>query len=117
MRKAFAAGTSLNLFSDEFRCPLPAETTARAIWETFGVEAGIIHLCGSEKLSRYEIGELLASNHPDLNPKITRGTLRDYKGSPRPADTSMNCAKIQSELSFQLPKFSDWVRQQPLASI
>ena len=93
-----------------------AESTARAIWETIG-EPGIFHLCGSEKLSRAEIGELLAANHPDLNPKIIRGSLRDYKGSPRSPDTSMNCAKIQAKLSFQLPKFSDWVRSQPPGSL
>jgi dTDP-4-dehydrorhamnose reductase len=116
MRAAFTAGRTLNLFEDEFRCPLPAEFTARALWEILG-ETGIFHLCGPEKLSRYEIGELIVSNHPALKPKLLRGSLRDYKGSPRPPDTSMNCAKIQSKLSFALPRFSDWVRAQPLASI
>lgn len=116
MRAAFRAGRTLSLFEDEFRCPIPAEVTARAIWEVVG-EPGIFHLCGAERLSRYEIGQLLGSNHPELNPQITRGTLRDYKGSPRSPDTSMNCAKIQSKLSFPLPKFSDWVRDQPIGSI
>jgi dTDP-4-dehydrorhamnose reductase len=116
MRAAFKAGRTLNLFEDEFRCPIPAEVTARAIWEIVG-ESGIFHLCGAETLSRYQIGELLAANHPELNPKIERGTLRDYKGSPRSPDTSMDCSKIQAKLSFRLPKFSDWVRAQPLGSI
>lgn len=116
MRAAFKAGRTLSLFEDEFRCPIPAEFTARASWEIVG-EPGIFHLCGGERLSRYEIGQLLASNHPELNPKIERGTLRDYKGSPRSPDTSMNCAKIQSKLSFQLPKFSDWARAQPMGSL
>ncbi len=116
IRAAFKAGRALNLFEDEFRCPIPAEVTARAIWEIVG-ESGIFHLCGAEKLSRYQIGELLAANHPELNPKIERGSLRNYKGSPRSPDTSMNCSKIQAKLSFQLPKFSDWVRQQPSGSI
>jgi dTDP-4-dehydrorhamnose reductase len=116
MRAAFKAGRTLNLFEDEFRCPIPAEVTSRAIWEIVG-ERGIFHLCGVEKLSRYQIGELLAANHPELNAKIERGTLRDYKGSPRSPDTSMDCSKIQARLSFQLPRFSDWVRQQPLGSL
>ena len=116
MRKAFEAGKTLNLFEDEFRCPIPAEVTARAIWEIVG-QPGIFHLCGAERLSRYEIGKLIAENRRDLNPKIARGTLRDYKGSPRSPDTSMDCSKIQAKLSFQLPKFSDWVRQQPLGTL
>jgi dTDP-4-dehydrorhamnose reductase len=116
MRAAFATGRTLSLFEDEFRCPIPAEITARAIWEIVG-ESGIFHLCGAERLSRYEIGELVAANHPELNPKITRGRLRDYQGSPRPPDTSMDCSKIQAKLSFQLPRFSDWARQQPLGSL
>jgi dTDP-4-dehydrorhamnose reductase len=116
MRAAFKAGRTLNLFEDEFRCPIPAEFTARAIWEIVG-ESGIFHLCGAERLSRYEIGELVAANRPELNPKIVRGTLRDYKGSPRSPDTSMDCSKIQAKLSFQLPKFSDWARAQSLGSL
>jgi dTDP-4-dehydrorhamnose reductase len=116
MRGAFKAGRVLSLFEDEFRCPIPAKVTARAIWEIVG-ENGIFHLCGSERLSRYEIGELIASNHPELNPKITRGTLRDYQGSPRAPDTSMDCSKIQGKLSFELPKFSQWVCQQAAGSL
>ena len=116
MRLAFEAGRVMNLFSDEFRCPIPAEYTVRAIWEIAG-SPGLYHLCGSEKLSRAQIGELLAAHHADLNPMIVRGSLRDYKGSPRPPDTSMKCAKIQSKLSFQLPKFSDWLRAQPPGSL
>jgi dTDP-4-dehydrorhamnose reductase len=116
MRAAFHTGRALNLFDDEFRCPIPAQVTARAIWEIVG-ESGIFHLCGAERLSRYQIGELVAANHPELNPKIARGTLRDYEGSPRSPDTSMDCSKIQAKLSFQLPRFSDWVRQQPMGSL
>src|SRR5438045_2444674 len=33
MRRAWLAGRTLRLFTDEFRCPMPAVATARAIWE------------------------------------------------------------------------------------
>jgi len=33
MRRAWQAGKTLKLFVDEFRCPMPAIITARAIWE------------------------------------------------------------------------------------
>lgn len=107
MRSAFAAGRELNLFVDEFRCPIPAETTARALWELADKKAaGIFHLCGTERLSRFEIGQLVAARYPDLYPKLNPGSLRDYKGSPRSPDTSMRTDKIQSLLSFPLPPFS-----------
>ena len=116
MRAAFQAGRELTLFEDEFRCPIPAGVTARAIWEIAG-QPGLFHLCGSERLSRFQIGELIAANLSKLNPKLIRGSLRDYKGSPRSPDTSMNCSKIQKLLSFPLPRFSDWVNSQPPGSL
>src|SRR5690349_11780358 len=33
LRKAWQAGKALTLFTDEFRCPLSAAVTARAVWE------------------------------------------------------------------------------------
>lgn len=107
MRAAFASGRELSLFADEFRCPIPAELTARALWEISGRSSGIYHLCGTERLSRFEIGQLIAKCHPDLNPKLKPGTLRDYRGSPRSPDTSMRTDKIQALLSFKLPRFSE----------
>jgi len=72
---------------------------------------GTFHLCGAEKLSRYEIGRLLAEKHPELQPKIVAGSRKDYTGPPRPADTSLNCSKVQQILSFPLPRFSDSLKQ------
>lgn len=114
MQKAWRAGKVLNLFVDEFRSPMAAEVTARAVWELATKKAvGIFHLCGSERLSRFQIGELLATRHPELNPQIVPGSRKDYNGPPRPPDTSLNCAKIQALLSFPLPKFSEWLRAHP----
>jgi dTDP-4-dehydrorhamnose reductase len=107
LRAAFAAGRELSLFVDEFRCPIPAEATARALWEIAGRATGIFHLCGTETLSRFEIGKLVAARFPELNPKLKPGPLKDYKGPPRAPDTSMRVAKIQKLLSFELPRFSE----------
>lgn len=114
MRLAWAAGKTLDLFTDEFRCPIPAAVTARAVWELINKQAtGTFHLGGAEKLSRFEIGQLLASRCPDLNPQLSPSSLRDYQGPPRTPDVSMDCAKIQRELSFPLPKFSEWLAANP----
>ena len=110
MKNAWRAGKALNLFVDEFRCPAAAPVVARAVWELLAKDAiGTFHLCGAEKLSRYRIGELLAGKHPELQPKIVEGSRKDYQGPPRPADTSLNCEKVQPCLSFPLPKFSEWL--------
>lgn len=113
---SWKAGKTLNLFDDEYRCPLHATVTARAIWQIARVNAtGLYHLAGSERLSRWEIGQLLAVRHPELNPKIHRGLLKDYEGPPRSPDTSLICAKLQALLPFTLPGFSEWLRENPQA--
>lgn len=100
-------GNTMSLFEDEFRCPIPAFATARAIWELIDAGAsGIFHVAGSEKLSRWQIGELLIDKYPEFWKQISRGSLKDYNGACRSPDTSLNCAKSQALLSFRLPSFS-----------
>lgn len=112
IRNAWRQGKTLNLFVDEFRCPMGAPVVAKAVWELCARRAtGTFHLCGAEKLSRCAIGELLAQRHPELQPKIKPGTRKDYQGPPRPADTSLNCNKVQQLLSFNLPRFPEWLKQ------
>ena len=110
MRMAWQAGRAVNLFTDEFRCPIPAAVTARVVWELVAKKVmGTFHLGGAEKLSRYEIGKMLAARCPELKPQIISGSLKEYRGAPRPPDVSLNCAKAQATLSFPLPKFSEWL--------
>jgi len=110
MRSAVQRGEALNLFTDEFRCPIPAEVTARAIWELAAQnKPGLYHLAGNERLSRWEIGQLLAEYWAPLKVKMDPASIRDFRGLPRSPDTSFNCAKIQKLLSFPLPKFSEWI--------
>lgn len=110
MRRAWQEGNTLNLFTDEFRSPIPAVVTALAVWELAAQnKPGLYHLAGSEKLSRWKIGELLAQRCPHLNPKIHPASLKDYQGAPRSPDTSLNCSKLQNLLGFPLPAFSKWL--------
>ena len=114
MRLAWQAGQTLKLFADEFRCPIPAIVTAQAIWELVNREAtGLYHLAGAERLSRLQIAQLIAARWPRLNPKIESVSRKEYHGAPRPADTSLNCAKAQTLLSFPLPDLTAWLRGHP----
>ncbi|MFZ1555167.1 MAG: NAD(P)-dependent oxidoreductase, partial [Nitrospira sp.] len=110
MLRTAAKGAKLTLFTDEFRCPIPAGALARALWE-FAAQprAGLYHLGGSERLSRWEIGELLARRYPELRPWIQPGSVADYHGPPRPPDLSMRSDKMQALLSFRLPGFRHWL--------
>ena len=114
LRMAIEAGNTLNLFTDEFRCPIAASVMARAVWELVEKQAtGLFHLAGRERLSRYEIGMLLAKRWPLLSPKIVAASLKTYVGAPRCPDASMNCANAQKLLSFPLPRFSEWLSANP----
>jgi dTDP-4-dehydrorhamnose reductase len=114
LRKAWEAGKTLTLFTDEFRCPICAGVTARAVWELAQLnQPGLYHLAGNQRLSRWQIGELLAARWPQLHPKIVPGAAADYPGAPRALDTSLNCEKIQRLLSFPLPGLSAWLDAHP----
>ncbi len=114
MRLAWQANQTLRLFTDEFRCPIPAAVTARAIWDLVrGAHQGLYHVSGAERLSRWEIGRLLAARWPHVNPKLEPGSIRNFEGLPRQPDLSLNCAKAEKVLTFSLPRFTDWLTAHP----
>ena len=114
IRRAWQAGQTPRLFTDEFRSPIPAEVTGRAIWELAAQPSpGLYHVAGSERLSRWQIGQLLAARWPQLHPRIEPASLKEYSGAPRAADTSLNCAKARPLLSFRLPGLTEWLAAHP----
>jgi dTDP-4-dehydrorhamnose reductase len=114
MRHAWQEGRFLPLFTDEFRSPIPAAVTARAVWELAARGAtGLFHIAGGERLSRWEIGQLVATRWPEFRSRLERGSLRDYRGAPRPPDTSLNCAKAEALLGWRLPGLGEWLRDNP----
>ncbi|HEX5218185.1 MAG TPA: SDR family oxidoreductase [Verrucomicrobiae bacterium] len=114
LRRDWENGKVPKFFADEFRCPIPAVATARATWELLNRGAtGLFHVAGAERLSRLQIGQALASRHPGLNPKFLAGSLKEYSGAPRPADSSLNSAKAQRLLSFPLPGLTQWLADNP----
>ncbi len=114
LRCAFERGEPVKLFTDEFRCPIPAEVTARAVWELAAKNCtGLYHLSGSERLSRWEIGQLIVARWPQLHPRIEHALASSYAGAPRSADVSLDCGKVQKLLSFPLPGLSVWLAARP----
>jgi dTDP-4-dehydrorhamnose reductase len=108
------AGQGMTLFTDEFRCPIPAVETARAVWELVEKNcAGLYHVAGAEKLSRFQIGELLIKRWPEVTAKIKSGSAKDFPGPPRALDTSLDISKVQKVLSRPLPGLSEWLAAHP----
>jgi dTDP-4-dehydrorhamnose reductase len=108
------AGQGMKLFTDEFRCPIPAVETARAVWELAQKKCtGIYHVAGAEKLSRWQIGELLVQRWPEVRAKIVAGSAKDFVGPPRALDTSLDISKAQQVLSAPLPGLGAWLAANP----
>jgi dTDP-4-dehydrorhamnose reductase len=96
--KSWKAGNILTLFTDEFRSPIPAEITARAVWELLAKsKTGLYHIAGSERLSRWQIGQILAARWPSLKASLQPGSITEWKGAPR-----------EAFLSFPLPRWSEY---------
>ena len=110
MCRTAKAGKDVTLYADEFRCPLPAGVIARAIWELLGhARPGLYHLGGRERLSRWEIGEVLLPWYPELESRLVKGSARNHTGAPRPTDLSLRCDKIHGLFSFRIPGFREWL--------
>jgi dTDP-4-dehydrorhamnose reductase len=114
LRRDLQARDKLILFTDEFRCPLFAGETARAGWELANKGcAGLFHAAGAEKLSRWQIGQLLVRRSPELKAKMESGLAKDFPGPARAPDTSLDISKIQKILSKPLPGLTDWLAANP----
>lgn len=110
-------GETLRLFTDEFRCPIPASVAAQALWILAATPQarGIYHLAGAERLSRWDIGRLLAQHVPGALSLIQPASLQEWQGPPRPPDLHLRCERLQALLPFALPAFSGWLAAHPPA--
>ena len=114
LRRSLQTSPGMKLFTDEFRCPIPAVETARAVWDLANQEqTGLFHLAGAEKLSRWQMGQMLVQRWPEVKTKIESGSARDFPGPPRALDTSLNITKVQEVLSVPLPGLTGWLAANP----
>jgi dTDP-4-dehydrorhamnose reductase len=113
---SLARGERPNLFTDEWRCPLPVSVAAEALAELADVQfRGVLHVAGAERVSRFELG--LALHHERFGElerarRELRGCLRAELGlSPqRPKDTSLCTRRAAALLGTELPDLAEGVR-------
>lgn len=88
----------VRLFVDQYRTPLSVIDAARMINELLkkNVKTEIINFGGLERVSRYELGEILC-NAAGLNKKfLVKIKMDDMPGLTKVEDVSMNTDKLQS---------------------
>ena len=88
----------VKLFTNQFRSPISLKDTANIITDLSAMElkGETINLGGTERVSRYELGEMLcsiASFDKNLLQKITMDELPDF---PKVEDVSLNIDKLIS---------------------
>jgi dTDP-4-dehydrorhamnose reductase len=99
-------GQSMRLFVDEFRTPLYVHAAAEGILSTMN-HAGVLHLGGAERVSRYQFGIMVAAAIGVSHQRIVPCFQRDIPmPAPRPLDVSLDIGLARS-LGFQPPVLSD----------
>jgi dTDP-4-dehydrorhamnose reductase len=110
---ALRGGRRLRLFTDQHRTPVDPESVADAVDRILERgAAGLFHVGGAERLSRYELGirvaALLGLPADRIDP-VTQSEGR--QGARRPADVSLDCSRARRELGFYPRALDEGVRE------
>ena len=100
----------LHLFVDEFRTPISAYTAASGVLLALEKVKGIIHLGGKERISRYDLGRLMA-DILNLNANLVPCSQGDIDViAPRPPDVSLESNKAFA-LGFSPKSLAEELRE------
>ena len=100
MLHAMQSGKVVNLFVDEFRTPVSGRDAAKGLMIALDKLPGMIHLGGTERISRYEFGRLLSETFGLSNARLNPCRQADLKmPAPRPPDVSLDSSKAR-DLGF-----------------
>lgn len=87
-------GEDIRLFTNEYRSVAGARSVSYGILALFEANAGVIHLGGSERLSRYEAGVKIAKALQLPEQALKACVQADVAmAAPRPPDVSMDISK------------------------
>jgi dTDP-4-dehydrorhamnose reductase len=89
-------GNEINIVKDQFNTPTLADNLAELILELLeGGESGSFHVCGSERINRYDFAVKIAAIF-DLNTELINPITSDQLNwiAKRPMDSSLDTSKI-----------------------
>lgn len=98
MNEALKNGNPVNLFTDQFRTPIELSETSKIIIHLAQMDSvsETINLGGAERVSRFELGEILCSIAGYDKSLLQKITLDDIPELPKVEDVSLNTNKLQS---------------------
>lgn len=93
-----AAGEPGALYTNVIRCPVHLDDLAAALLELAEMRAaGVCHVAGTDALSRYELGVLIA-RRDGLDATALRASEQPYGGPCGPLDARLDCTATQARL-------------------
>lgn len=106
-----AAGrTAARLFTDEHRCPVFVEDLAAGLLELAGLSyAGVLNMAGAERVSRYELGRLIARAW-GVDPDRIPAGLSGESTAPRPRNCALDSSRAGALLRTRLRGISEVLR-------
>ena len=101
--RALAAGQKATLYTDEYRTPVDPESVADAVARILERKgAGLYHLGGLERVSRFELGRRVARAFGLSEAGLVPGTQAAHSGPDRRApDVSLDSGRARRELGWQ----------------
>lgn len=97
-----SGGAEGALFTDEVRCPVDVTDLAAALLElAASAHVGICHVAGTDAISRYELGLLIAARD-GLDPAAIPSGLRAATGRLGALDVRLDSTRTQARLTTRL---------------
>ena len=95
-------GEPITLYEDEWRTPVDPESVAEAIRAVLRLPSasGRFHIAGAERLTRFELGERVASAFGLDASLIRKAPQSSHRGAPRPKDVSLDITRAREELGW-----------------
>jgi len=108
MNDTLKNGKPVKLFADQFRTPIALFEVAKIITEIAQMEITneTINIGGTERVSRYELGEILCTVANYDKSLLQKITMDEVPGLPKVEDVSLNTDKLQS-FGFKLKSIEE----------
>jgi len=104
------SGSAVNLFTDEYRTPISGRAVTPGLLLALESARGILHLGGSERISRFEFGRLVVETFnltpANINPCLQQDVVM---AAPRPPDLSLDSSKA-NQLGFAPPSIAQQLK-------